>query len=423
MKIVILSEGFPPETFGGAEVIASNLASALLKKCLEVSVITTTKDKNKVGVSIENGLKIYSIYSDYNTRYKAYRSLKNAGVVNEVSRIVREIKPDIVHAHNIHNHISYASLKEVKKYCIAVCMTMHDVMSVHYGKLGAKVDTEGNVVMDSINPWKQFLQYKLRYNPLRNVFIRHYLKSVDKIFAVSLALKEVLEKQGILGIEVLHNGIDVSLWKVNHRALVDFKQKYNPENKKVLFFSGRLSSAKGGFVAVSVLKQVSLKMKEVLLIVAGDKNKWTEDMEKIAGGSGISDKIIFTGRLSHDDIRYAYSASDVVLTLSLYVDPFPTVNLEAMACKKPVVGTIFGGTREVVVSGKTGYLVNPRDIELTSRKTLELLEDRQKAESFGLAGFNRVSSDFSQEKWAEETLSYYATMLLNRGVNKHINKK
>ncbi len=423
MKIVILSDSFPPTILGGADIIASNLASQLSDKGNNVYVITTTRNHDDAGVSKYNNLIVYRIHSDYHMRWRAYLSLNNRKVVKEVENILKNLKPDVVHAHNVHEYLSYASLKMAKKYSKVVLLTFHDFYSINYGKLGVIIDSSGNVVPDSTSPINLFLRYKFRYNPFRNIIIRKYLMSVDKMFAVSLALKSILESRGISPVDLLHNGIDVSKWGTNEKSLENFKQKYNLQTKKVLFFGGRLSGTKGGKVSVDVLAKVSAEMKDVVLLVAGTKNKSAEEMLARADKLGIKDKIIFTGWIDHNEISYAYASSDVVLVLSQYIDPFPTLNLEAMASKKPVVGTMFGGTPEIVVDDKTGYIVDPKDVTLISEKILDLLENPEKAEAFGLAGFERVKRSFDESRWAEATLASYATMLSNKVANKTAKKK
>jgi spore coat protein SA len=88
----------------------------------------------------------------------------------------------------------------------------------------------------------------------------------------------------------------------------------------------------------------------------------------------------------------------VVAVPSLSFDSFPTVNLEAFACKKPVVATCFGGSRELVEDGISGYIVNPFDVPNLAQKLAELLADDTKQKAFGEAGFKRVSQDFTLDK-------------------------
>lgn len=414
MKIVILSDGFPPISLGGAESIAYSLAYELGSRGYEVSVITTTKNMGDIGTFKERNITVYRLYSDYDNRFRAYLSLYNRRILKEVSGIIKSIKPDIVHVHNIHTHLSYASLKIAKQYSKAVFLTLHDFMSIHYGKLGARVDSFGNIILDSINPLKQLFQYRFAYNPFRNILIRYYLGYVDKIFSVSESQKNILENKGIKPIEVLHNGIDTSNWSVDEKVLKSFRQKYNLENKKVLFFGGRLSSSKGGSVIVDVLKKVSSVVDNVVLLVVGEKNKSVEAMLDKAEKLGISKNIIFTGWVANNDMKYAYSSSDLVFVLSQYIDPFPTINLEAMASKRPVIGTIFGGTAEVVLDNKTGYVVNPRDTDSISEKVIDLLKDKEKLNSFGLSGYNRVSEFFSAKAWVDKIVLCYAEILRNK---------
>jgi len=228
MKILILSDGFPPVYAGGAEVIAFNLAKSFQKIGNHVYIITTVREKSKAGQFDYQGLKVFRIYSDYHERWRAYLSLYNPQTVNQVKKIIKQIKPDIVHIHNIHYHLSYYSLRIARKYSKAVFLTAHDAMLFHYGKLIEFIDLDNLSVPKTFNykvaPWQQIKRFKKRYNPLRNIIIRHYLKYINKIFAVSYTLKEALLQNGIKNIEVIHNGIDMDGWQVSDEKVKDFKK-------------------------------------------------------------------------------------------------------------------------------------------------------------------------------------------------------
>ena len=78
-----------------------------------------------------------------------------------------------------------------------------------------------------------------------------------------------------------------------------------------------------------------------------------------------------------------------------------------MAAGRPVIGTCFGGTPEVVADNETGYIVNPYNEEELIRKVIELLQDPEKAAAFGGAGRERVEKLFSIEDQVEKTLFWY----------------
>jgi len=78
-----------------------------------------------------------------------------------------------------------------------------------------------------------------------------------------------------------------------------------------------------------------------------------------------------------------------------------------MACKKPVVATCFGGSCEVVIDGKTGYIVNPFNTKEMADKVIDLLKNPEKARQFGEAGYERVKNEFNLEKMVNNYLARY----------------
>jgi len=403
MKILFCLDDFPPVTYTSASTIVYNLAQELLKMGHEIFIITSVQDTQRESKEIYRGLKIFRIYSKYNVRWRFWINVYNPQTVFKFRKIIKEIKPDISHFHHIHQYLSYYCLKIAKKYSKAVFLTSHDVMLVHYGKLMPK---NGNVYYE-ISVLDKIKEAGKRYNPFRNAIIRHYLKYVDKIFAVSDALKKVLEINGIKNVETIYNGINVDEWQVDLEEIEKFKKKYNLFNKKVILFGGRLSGAKGGEVILRAMSLVTKAIKNPVLLVAGEKDWYAEKMIKLAREAGIYRSVRFTGWLQREAMKCAFFASDVCITPSIYLDPFNLLNIEAGAAKKPVVGTCFGGTPEIVQDGITGYIVNPLDIKTMAAKIIDLLKNPQKAKQFGEAGYKRVKEKFSLEKQVKETLKWY----------------
>jgi len=390
MKILILQDDFPPLAFGGAGYSTFYLACGLRKAGHQVFVITACQKKEDEGNIDYQGLKVFRIFSKYHERWRAYLSLYNPQVVKKFRAIIQEINPDVVHANNIHFHLSYHCLKIAKQYNKAVFLTARDIMLFNYEKLATQK------YLQHFNCrtcwWDHLKQAKKRYNPLRNFLIKKYLRYVDRIFSVSHALKDALNQNEIKNIEVNHTGIDINDQQVSPEKVEDFKRKYNLLNKKIVFFGGRISGLKG----LNQINQAMAKVKEeipatVLLIV---------------GSKGI-------GWLSGDELKTAYYSADIVIVPSISLDPFPRSNLEAMVCRKPVIATCFGGSPEIVQDGVTGYVVNPFNTELMAEKIIDLLKNPKKAEQFGQAGYERIKKDFSLEAHAKQTLDAYEYSLKN----------
>lgn len=408
MKILYLADDFPPTSFGGGGVVAYNLAKEIARRGHSVFIITTAQNRAEEKKDIFHGLTVYRVYSKYPYPYflKSYISLYNPFTIPKIKKIIKEIRPDIAHCHHIHSHISYHSFKIAKKSGVKVFLTAHDVMLVSYGKAYFK-ENETNF---KISVKKQIKIARKGYNPLRNIIIKHYLKYVDKIFTVSEALRQVLLDNGIKNMEAVHNGIDVSVWGAEDIAIKEFKQKFNLENKKIIFWGGgRLSGAKGSAQILTALKIIkeNYKFSDVVLVIAGDKGYFTDRIEEIAKKLNVWESVVLTGKLDFKEMQTAFFASDVSVAPSVCFDSFPTVNLEAMAAGKPVVATCFGGSKELVKDGETGYIINPNNEELLAQKIYDLLQNPEKARDFGGKGFERVKKLFSIEAQADKTLQHY----------------
>lgn len=412
MKILILTDKFPPSSFGGAAIIASVHASVLDQYGYEVVVVTTVDKESEVGEFYENNIKIIKLYSDYHTRFRSYLSIYNPFILKDIKKIMKKEMPDIVHAHNIHYYLSYHSLYIAKKYSKAIFMTIHDSMSFHYSKLFPEYPYETITKSYKISFFKQIKDFKFRFNPIKNLLIRYYLRIPDKIFAVSNALKDALLDNNIKNVEVIHNGIDTDKWQATKSNIDNFKNKYNLLNKKVIMFCGRLSGAKGGELLINNLSKIVDKIDNSVLLIIGDKDNEASNIINNANIPNIDKYLVFTGKLDRESIINAYGASNILVAPSICFDWFPTVNLEAMAMRLPVIATCFGGSKEAIKQDINGYIINPYNSEDFVNKIIDLLNDNEKAIRFGNAGYEIVKRDFSLDEFIKKTVSWYNRFLI-----------
>jgi glycosyltransferase involved in cell wall biosynthesis len=92
-------------------------------------------------------------------------------------------------------------------------------------------------------------------------------------------------------------------------------------------------------------------------------------------------------------------------------EPFGRVLLEAMAMRKPVVGSRGGAVPEIVVDGETGYTFAPGDSGELAARILDLLEHPDRARAFGEAGYQRLVDEFHVDRNVERTMAVYARVL------------
>lgn len=188
------------------------------------------------------------------------------------------------------------------------------------------------------------------------------------------------------------NGIDVESFSVK----IDMEKKFEElglnSNFKVVGTVSRLyEPTKGIGFLLEAFRIVQDRVDSELLIVGGGKDE--EALKEKAERMKI--KVLFLGE--RDDIGEILPLLDVFV-LPSFSEGFPVVLLEAMASGLPVVATGVGGIPEAVVNGKTGFIVEPGNVEELAENIVCLLKDGQKRNQFGEAGFRRVKEKFSIEK-------------------------
>jgi len=407
MKILFATDDFPPLTHSGPSIVAYNLAQGLIKSGHEIEVITCVGQRHQAGSETYDGIKIHRIFSNYPQRFKNYFSLYNPQIISQFQKLIAAINPDVCHFHNVHDCLSYHCFKLGRRHSRAVFLTAHDMMLISHGKLMPK----NGSCNYKVNWREDLIRAKKRYNPFRNLTIRHYLKYVDRIFCISKAQQKILATNGITNTVTVHNAINLDEWRVDPAFSQEFRKKFCLFDKKIIMFGGRLSIAKGGDAIFAAMAKVAEVVPDAILMVVGEVNDYAKELMAKAGSLGLAGRVIFAGWLSREKIMQAFFSADVCVTPSIYFDPFNLFNIEAMAAGRPVVGTCFGGTPEIIRDGVTGYVVNPLQTEKFAGRIIDLLDNQARAEQFGRAGRQRVEKEFSVAGQVQATLAWYNKFL------------
>jgi glycosyltransferase involved in cell wall biosynthesis len=114
------------------------------------------------------------------------------------------------------------------------------------------------------------------------------------------------------------------------------------------------------------------------------------DLERLAGGDA---RIRYVGYVK--EVENVYHTADIVVVPSRWQEPLGLINLEAGACRRPVVATRVGGIPEVVEDGVNGYLVEPGDVDALAARVATLIADPALRARMGEAGRARVERDFT----------------------------
>lgn len=415
MRILIANDLYGPSSAAG---IAVAQARCLQARGHEVTFLGTVQQKEDARAFVEpSGVAVRLAHVPaYPLRFRSWVSLWNPPALRAVDAALDAARPDVVHFHNVHIYLSYRATQRARARGVPVLFTVHDVMPFCFQKMFCFVG-EGLAPSDPPISFKAPMPRcipcaRLRYNPLRNPFIRwHLRRHVSRVLAVSPEMKRALDENAIGNVEALANGIDVAP-KEDAAAVAAFRERFGLGGRKVVLYGGRLDHRKGAEHLIRALAKVHERVPAATLLVVGSGNDGYErTMLDLAGKLGLDGAVVTTGWLDQAAMGVAYAASDVICTPSLIFESFGLINAEGMLRGKPAVTSYFGGPKDVVEHGVSGFHVNPLHIDDLADKLGRLLGDDALRATMGAAARERVLTQFRLETQTARLEAIYRDVL------------
>jgi glycosyltransferase involved in cell wall biosynthesis len=240
------------------------------------------------------------------------------------------------------------------------------------------------------------------------------MKRFDHLIAVSHATKVEMVDAGVPEdiITVIHNGIDTEAW-APARANGNIRQelKLSPPTP-VVGYVGRISPEKDleTWLRAAALVADSIPAARFVLVGDGRDGNTRDRLERLAVSLGIGDRVFFAGY--RHNLLPAYAAFDIFL-LSSRREGLPNSLLEAMAMSVPVVTTDVAGAKELVMDGRTGFVVPQGDVEGIARAVTILADDDCMRKQMGQASRDRIEQEFSFSRRIERIEDLYEQITCN----------
>ena len=404
MKIVILTNEYPPNVYGGAGVHVEYLTrelAALEDGAHEVEVLCFGEQHEEHG-----NLTVRGVSPDVEVPYQDERHAKFMdAMARDLIMAGSVAEADIVHGHTWYSHLAGCLAKQLTGGRLV--LTTHS--------------------LEPHRPWKAE-QLGTAYQGSSWVERTAY-ETADGVVAVSASMKEDVQSLYDVGgadVEVIHNGIDIDQYSPRPDPSVLEARGVDPDRPYVLFV-GRITRQKGILHLVEAIRHFDPGIQVVLCAGAPDTDAIGDEMAARveAVQSETDNPVVWIDEmLPREDIITMYTHAEVFVCPSVY-EPFGIINLEAMACETPVVASAVGGIPEIVVPGETGLLV---DVDPTEGDTVEpadpdgfarrladgvntLMADPDRRTTMGTAARTRVEQQFSWRAIAEQTLGFYQTLL------------
>ena len=395
MKVLFLTNEYPPHIYGGAGVHVGYL-SRELAKTIDVDVRCFGDQNLKEGRLKVTGFELdTSSFTCPKPLQSVFGALRRCVDFNTTN-----IDADLVHCHTWYSHFGGIAAK--LNYGIPLVITTHS--------------------LEPLRPWKR---EQLAGGYDFSVWVeKTALEMANAIIAVSAETKRDIERLFDVDparVHVIHNGIDLEEYRRVDATDALVRDGIDPKNPYLLFV-GRITRQKGIIHLVRAIPFMDPDFPIVLCAGAPDTPEIAQEMKDALTAAQKKRGNIFwiEEMLDRRAVIELYSHAAVFCCPSIY-EPFGIINLEAMAGETAVVASAVGGIKEVVVDGETGFLVpveqmkespfEPINPEKFSRdlaaRINQLMKDRQLREKFGQAGRKRAEENFSWSAIAQKTKALY----------------
>jgi glycosyltransferase involved in cell wall biosynthesis len=301
--------------------------------------------------------------------------LKYLKAIPQVKDIIRQFKPDIVHAHYATSYGLIGALSGFHPYILSVW--------------GADI-----------------FEFPLK-SPLHRELLRFNLRKADKILSTSHFMAKATHAYTSKPLEITPFGIDLAMFKP--------REVESPSGKNSIVI-GTIKSLEEQYGveylirAFNILhaKYPNLSLK--LLIVGGGSLEYP--LKALVKELNLENETVFTGRIDYDLISHYHNMLSIYVALSVIdSESFGVAVIEASACEKPVVVSNVGGLPEVVEDGATGFVVPPRNPEKAAEAIEKLILDKELCLKMGRAGRKRVKKLYRWDDNVKQLISIYQIIL------------
>ncbi|MFW5945452.1 MAG: glycosyltransferase family 4 protein [Candidatus Natronoplasma sp.] len=410
LKVLIVTESYPPESYGGGEISCALMAESLVDKDVEVSILTSGSEKAD-DLETRNGVRVFRKLKTGKSRDSLVENLKRkmylkSSVKKEVPKLASD--HDLIHFFNITSitelPIEKPTFATINSY-INFCPKGNLFYKEESVCEGCEFTKFLGCITNSEYVGNQKLNRFLKYNPLFWLTLyqdykrrKRCLNYVDRFFSLSGFITDMLMKEGVdLG----------NIVKVPNISEIDISEEREDQNittdKPLVAYIGALTKIKGVDLLIKAFDKIDL---EAELLIVGDGPE-KENIEDLAAGDA---NIRFLGRIDHEDISSIYDISDVIVVSSLWPEPLSRVLLESAHLGKPVLATDIGGNPEVVEEGYNGFLFRPEVDDLAS-KLEKILSEDEKRVKMGENMKNFYEENLSKEKVVGIVLDTYLKTL------------
>lgn len=406
MKVLFVSNLYPPNVVGGYEVLCSDVARDLARRGHDVSVLTSCyggRLSEAAGQTIHQGLQLLvgnTVYDAFDGDLARRRLIERQNAT-ALRRAVARARPDVIFSWNLYG-LGLAFFDGLAGFGIPVAVMLTD-----------------NWLASMLNPSPVDAYFKnsiyangAERLPKSTGSVRSFGAGVSAIFG-SHFMKDFYDCCGVHfdSARTIHNGVEPLL--VEDSALIS-RENLREEGQVELLFAGRVVEIKGVHTAIEAVAKLNDRRDggAYRLRVVGDARDvvYMDRLKALAGRLGCSEQVEFAPPVAQETLFELFQSHDIYLFPSLY-EPFSLTLIHALAAGIPTVASTAGGNVEIIDEGRTGLLFETGNANDLAAAVTRFVEDgalRQRVSRGGRA----VSASYSAERMFDHMEQHLSSLVI-----------
>ena len=357
--------------YGGREVQLVQLASQLKKRGWHVQIVSMIPPRSFTEQLAALAIPIFSLGMD--------RGVPNITAIGKLAKILKDFQPYFFHSHLVHANL----LARITRIFVKVPILIATVGNINEGKRWREI------AYQLTDPWCDIT------TNVSKLAVDHYIKvgAVPKEKSVYIP-----------------NSVDTDRFAPSQEMRITMRQKFSLGEKFIWLAVGRLEEQKDYPTMFKAFAQISQLFPETLLLICG-QGSLRNSLENLVKQLSLQDKVQFLG--VHSNISEIMNVADGYVMSSAW-EGMPGVLLEAGATGLPIVATDVSGNQEVVVDGKTGFLVPPQNFAALA-KAMEMMMKlpARERQQIGELGREYIIANYGCEQGLKRWTKLYV-QLFNR---------
>ncbi len=342
-KVLMFGWELPPQNSGGLGVACLGLAKSLTKKGIEVTFVLPRKNK-------ENGF-FRVIPANISYKYKAIEIDSPLSPYLTPEKYRNEFL-EIEKGEDIYGKTLFEEVRRYSQCAKKIAKVENfDIIHAHdwlsFGAGIAAKEVSGKPLVSHVHATEFDRSGEGRINESVYQKEREGMKKADRVVSVSNFTKNIINRHyGIpeRNIEVVHNGMDDSEWKIFQKK--ELLKAFKSYGYNVIVFTGRITIQKGPDYFLKMARKVLDYNKKVIFVISGSGDMERQILRQ-AAALGISDKVLFTGFIRGEKLYNLYREADIFVMPSVS-EPFGLTPLESLTNGTPVLVSHQSGVSEVL---------------------------------------------------------------------------